>query len=68
MLLVQSARVVMEPGLVSRKSFPGTQPNQNVPIDVVLVSFRGMLYCQSVGSIWVIVAVAVSHMAHLLQV
>ncbi|HEY4172661.1 MAG TPA: hypothetical protein VGM42_06495, partial [Rhodopila sp.] len=67
---VQPAGAETLVGLCARKSFPGTQANQNVPIGVVLVSFRVMLYCQSVGSSWVtvIVAVAVSDMARLLQV
>ena len=36
-------------GKLAKKPSPGTQENQNVPIGVVPVSCRVMLYCQSDG-------------------
>jgi hypothetical protein len=36
-------------GELANKFVPGTHPNQNVPIVVVPVSGRVMLYCQSDG-------------------
>src|SRR5262245_26764104 len=37
---------VMLPGELARKSSPGTQANQNVPIDVEPVSCRVTVYCK----------------------
>src|SRR5271170_999427 len=56
-------------GRVSRKSFPGTQANQNVPTVVEPVSCSVTLYCHSAAASWVAVMVAdaVSAKAQLLR-